>query len=67
MNDTAREILFKPESMVRKHLSQWMLKGCPRCGGDLELLNGEFLEYVCLQCGHHADLRQPEFVEGGPK
>ena len=27
---------------------RWILKGCPRCGGDLY---SDELSFVCLQCG----------------
>lgn len=37
----------------------WLIKGCPRCGGDLyeeRYLNDH--EVRCLQCGHHLDARE---------
>ena len=35
-------------------MSRWILKGCPRCSGDLNLLQDEEGYYEdCLQCGYH--------------
>lgn len=33
------------------------LRGCPRCGGDLELRRDPQVgwEWHCVQCGHSAD------------
>ena len=33
---------------------KWILKGCPRCGGDMF---GEFSGFTCLQCGHHLEVK----------
>ena len=33
---------------------KWLLKACPRCGGDLYSEDGNF---ICLQCGHHVEVR----------
>lgn len=41
---------------VKWPLKQWILKGCPRCGGDLQW-NGEYGAYVCLLCGR--ELKTP--------
>ena len=35
-------------------MTRWILKGCPRCSGDLNLLQDEEGYYEdCLQCGYH--------------
>ena len=35
-------------------MNRWILKGCPRCSGDLNLLQDEEGYYEdCLQCGYH--------------
>ena len=37
----------------------WVLKSCPRCGGDLFMdrdTDGWFEE--CLQCGHRKEIRE---------
>ncbi|MBN2073996.1 MAG: hypothetical protein JW762_00460 [Dehalococcoidales bacterium] len=35
-------------------MTRWILKGCPRCSGDLNLLQDEDGYYEdCLQCGYH--------------
>ena len=45
---------------------KWVLKGCSRCSGDLELIEGveiteayieEIDEWKCLQCGRSKDNR----------
>jgi|Deesub1362A_J573_1020465.scaffolds.fasta_scaffold07901_7 uncharacterized Zn finger protein (UPF0148 family) len=33
---------------------RWILKGCPRCRGDLYSEDGGF---TCLQCGHHVEVK----------
>ena len=34
-------------------MSNWKLKGCPRCNGDLLADKGEYGTYEnCLQCGY---------------
>jgi len=34
--------------------TKWLLKACPRCGGDLFSEDGTF---TCLQCGHRVEVR----------
>lgn len=34
--------------------SRWILKGCPRCGGDLY---SEEDYFTCLQCGNHLEVK----------
>ncbi|MBA7676443.1 hypothetical protein ES703_84684 [subsurface metagenome] len=36
---------------------RWILKGCPRCGGDLY---GDELGFTCLQCGHTEVKNEPD-------
>jgi len=36
---------------------RWILKSCPRCGGDLY---SEGSELVCLQCGYHAEVKNAD-------
>jgi DNA-directed RNA polymerase subunit RPC12/RpoP len=39
---------------LREIMTRWILKGCPRCSGDLNLLQDEEGYYEdCLQCGYH--------------
>ena len=40
-------------------MSNWRIKGCPRCGGDLFLdTDAEHRWYEeCLQCAYHRELR----------
>lgn len=34
-------------------------KACPRCQGDMHLVNDLFGKYLeCLQCGHEGDLKE---------
>ena len=40
---------MKAETRVR-----WILKGCPRCGGDLY---SESPGFTCLQCGHQVEVK----------
>jgi Zn ribbon nucleic-acid-binding protein len=38
----------------------WKLKGCPRCGGDIQLyedMNNDWIE-TCLQCGYDATFKK---------
>ncbi len=38
-------------------IGMWLLKGCPRCRGDMELDRDEYGWYErCIQCGHLRDL-----------
>ena len=35
-------------------MTRWILKGCPRCSGDLNLIQDDEGYYEdCLQCGYH--------------
>lgn len=44
--------------MVKAPLQvRWLLRGCPRCGGDLY---SEGSELVCLQCGYHAEVKNAD-------
>lgn len=35
-------------------MAKWLLKACPRCGGDLF---GENNGFTCLQCSYHVEVR----------
>uniref|UniRef100_A0A6M3LT14 Viral late gene transcription factor 3 zinc ribbon domain-containing protein n=1 Tax=viral metagenome TaxID=1070528 RepID=A0A6M3LT14_9ZZZZ len=37
-------------------MKKWLLKGCPHCGGDMQLEDGS---YQCLQCGYDTDKQNP--------
>jgi hypothetical protein len=41
----------------------FLLKGCPKCGGDIRLERDEYgdVDLVCLQCSYY--LRGPERAE----
>ena len=39
--------------MVKTLGVRWILKGCPRCGGDLF---SEKSDFTCLQCGHRVEV-----------
>ena len=44
-------------------MTRYILRGCPRCGGDL-YVDDQYLrkdDWLCLQCGHyrHRPLPQP--------
>ena len=35
-------------------MKRWKLKGCPRCSGDLNIIQDNLGYYEdCLQCGYH--------------
>ncbi len=35
-------------------------KACPRCRGDMNVVNDLFGKYMeCLQCGHEMNIKQP--------
>ncbi len=35
-------------------MKRWILKGCPRCSGDLNIIRDNLGYYEdCLQCGYH--------------
>lgn len=35
-------------------------KACPRCHGDVNVVNDLFGKYLeCLQCGHEMNIKQP--------
>ena len=39
----------------------WILKGCPRCGGDQY---DEKDERICLQCGQRKSIEEKEAING---
>ena len=43
--------------MVKTLRVRWILKGCPRCGGDLY---SEESGFTCLQCGHREVSNEPD-------
>ncbi len=45
-------------------MTKWKLKGCPRCSGDIHVLNDVAGWYEdCLQCGYQRYLPDEEFME----
>jgi len=35
-------------------MGRWILKGCPRCSGDLTVSEAEYgINESCLQCGYY--------------
>ena len=46
-------------------MGQWLLKGCPRCNGDLHLekdMDGAWTA-ICLQCSYSRDLKRAHSEE----
>jgi len=52
----------------------WILKACPKCGGDLHMeaslvaeghFSTEDRSWVCLQCGYREQTKEPEYVHVG--
>ena len=45
-----------------------MLKGCPRCFGDLHFNKDTYGEYkLCVQCGYMEDLKPRAVLEAAAK
>lgn len=41
-------------------MTNWRLRGCPRCGGDLYISKDEYDTWheACLQCGYVSELKK---------